>query len=230
MTWSIRILSRKKKSLLPPMFLSLSHIRRKTWPCPPYSKLHNGLYNKRYLLSEFMHYELLKLRPARWARATITASWFPTPPKIFMKTWEYCMSILRLGRGSSATLYQFPLMLLSLLGMFEGTRIGTRRRDIKGKKKLQRLETQAPKKDGIGIAKGRYPGPGGSVIRRPMQRAIKNEDHGWEIYWFLFLAWRQALIWLDPFDSDFLLYKYAWRDFHYWELGLDCLDGDFLLI
>lgn len=59
----------------------------------------------------------------------------------------------------------------------EGTRNGTRRLNIKGKRILQRLEPRAPKEDGIGIAEGRYPGPSG-FIRRPMQRAIEIEDHG----------------------------------------------------
>ena len=43
---------------------------------------------------------------------------------------------------------------------------------------MQRLEPQAPKKDDIGTEKGWYPGPGGLVIGRPMQKAIKSEDHG----------------------------------------------------
>lgn len=43
---------------------------------------------------------------------------------------------------------------------------------------MKGLESQAPKKDGIGTEKGRYPGPGGLMIGRLMQKAIKSEDHG----------------------------------------------------
>ena len=55
---------------------------------------------------------------------------------------------------------------------------GTRRLDAKSKKTLQRLEPWTHKEDDIGIAEGRYPGPGGLVIKRPMRKATKSEDHG----------------------------------------------------
>ena len=51
----------------------------------------------------------------------------------------------------------------------EGTRIGTQSLDINSEKTVQRSELQAPKKDGIGTEKGRYPGPGCMVIGRPRQ-------------------------------------------------------------
>lgn len=60
----------------------------------------------------------------------------------------------------------------------KGTRIGTQSLDINSKKTVQRLESQAPNKDGIGTEKGRYPGPGGLVIEWLIQKAIKSEDHG----------------------------------------------------
>lgn len=60
----------------------------------------------------------------------------------------------------------------------EDTRIGTQGLYIKSKMMIQRLKLQAPKKNGIGIRKWRYPGPGGLVIGRPIQKVMKSEDHG----------------------------------------------------
>ena len=59
----------------------------------------------------------------------------------------------------------------------EGTRIGTQGLDIKSKNIMQRLELQAPKKDGKGTGKGRYPRPSCIVLERPRQNATKSEDH-----------------------------------------------------
>lgn len=59
----------------------------------------------------------------------------------------------------------------------EGSRIGTQSLDIKSKETVQILKPQAPKKNGIGTEKKRYPGPGGLVIGRPVQKATKSEDH-----------------------------------------------------
>lgn len=58
------------------------------------------------------------------------------------------------------------------------TRVGTQSLDINNKKTLERLEPQAPQKDGIGIGKGRYPGLGYLEIGRSRQGATKAEDHG----------------------------------------------------
>lgn len=60
----------------------------------------------------------------------------------------------------------------------EGTKIGIQGLHIKSKMMIQRLKLQAPKKNGIGIRKWRYPGPGGLVIGRPIQKVMKSEDHG----------------------------------------------------
>lgn len=60
----------------------------------------------------------------------------------------------------------------------ESTGVGKRRLDIKSKNMVQRLESQAPKRDGIGAEKGGYPEPGGLVIERLMKKAIKSEAHG----------------------------------------------------
>ena len=75
-------------------------------------------------------------------------------------------------------LVQLRVSSVELFEHVEGTRIGTRSLDIKSKKTVQRLELQAPKKDGVGTEKGRYPGLGGLVIGRLIQKAIKSEDHG----------------------------------------------------
>lgn len=61
----------------------------------------------------------------------------------------------------------------------EDKKIGIRSLDIKSKKTVQRLELQVPKKDGICTERRRHLGPAGClVIGRPMQKAMKSEDHG----------------------------------------------------
>ena len=70
---------------------------------------------------------------------------------------------------------------ISSVGPFkhaEGTRIDTRSLNIKSIRTVRKLEPQAPKKDGIGIEKGRYLGLGCLEIGRPRQRTAKAEDHG----------------------------------------------------
>ena len=60
----------------------------------------------------------------------------------------------------------------------ESTRISTQSLNIKSKKTVERLEPQAPKKDGIFTENGRSPGLDCLVIGRPRRKAIKSEDHG----------------------------------------------------
>lgn len=55
--------------------------------------------------------------------------------------------------------------------------IGTRRLDIKNTNTVRRLEPWAFKEAGISIAEGGFLRPVGLVVRRPMQRAMKSEDH-----------------------------------------------------
>lgn len=55
--------------------------------------------------------------------------------------------------------------------------IGTRRLDIKNTNTVRRLEPWAFKEAGISIAEGRFLRPVDLVVRRPMQRAMKSEDH-----------------------------------------------------
>ena len=60
----------------------------------------------------------------------------------------------------------------------EGTRIGTQSLNIKSTRTVRKLEPQAPKKDGIGIEKGRCLGLDCLVIERLRQKTMKNKDHG----------------------------------------------------
>ena len=70
---------------------------------------------------------------------------------------------------------------ISSVGPFkhaEDIRIDTRSLSIKSKRTVRNLEPQAPKKDGIGIEKGRYLGLSCLEIGRLRQRAAKTKDHG----------------------------------------------------
>ena len=124
---------------------------------------------------------------------------------------------------------------ISSVGPFkniEGKKIGTRSLHIKSKKTVQRLELQVPKKDGICTGKRRYLGPGCLVTERPMQRAIKSEDHGWASTSWLgcydnddfILVWLRRR--LDPRDG--MIFLLILRPVYAVWL-LDCFDSNFYL-
>ena len=110
-------------------------------------------------------------------------------------------------------LEQLRVSSVELFEHVEGTRIGTRSLDIKSKKTVQRLEPQAPKKDGIGIEKGRYPGPGCLVI----DRAAKTEGYKKRRSWLSGTYLRPTLdvpgsdVDRTVFLRDLLAFLLAWR-------------------
>lgn len=96
----------------------------------------------------------------------------------------------------------------------EGTRIDTCWLDIKSKMTLPKLESWAPKEDGIRIAEGRYPGPVSLVIwaRWPNPEGYKKRRS-----WFSGTYLRTALdmsgsdVDRNVFVGDLLVSFLAWR-------------------